>query len=252
VSLFNADLKLQWAKKHLDTLASEISIFQKTNTYHITTEEDLEGQWYLIRAHFSQDERVFTCALIAADFIHNLRASLDHLAWQLAYLSGHVPTREICFPICERDSVDTQIRIAKSTYGMPDAAVMLIKSFQPYKYGDAYKSAYLWRINDLCNIDKHRHLAPHGVSTEWMFHIALDNPTDVGAQQLEDGLVIKIPLALKDKIRLNPNPGVDMRFGDKATGDDLGISDFVEMYEFVAHTVIPSFASFFAQSKTGG
>jgi hypothetical protein len=249
MSLFDPNLKLQWAKKHLEALATEIAIFRQSNAYEVSTQEDLQNGWYIIQIRLLHDDRVFTAALIAGDFIHCLRCSLDHLAWQLALLSGHIPSREISFPICERDSVDTQVRIAKCTYGFPDAAIAIVKAFQPYKSGDAYRSTHLWKLNDLWNIDKHRHIAPHGVFSDWVFKVDLPKPTQFETEELNDGSLIKIPIALKEKVSLNPSPGIDIRFGTRAEGTDLGLSDLIEIYDFVALTVIPAFACFFPQSS---
>jgi len=136
--------------------------------------------------------------------------------------------------------------IVKATYGIPDAAISIIKSFQPYHGGDDYKSTHLWKLNTLWNIEKHRHIIPHGVSTGWLFNITPSiQGVDIQTQELDDGGIIKIPIALKEKVTFNPDPGeVDFFFGDKREGTNLSLKDITEMYQFVAVEVLPAFTSF--------
>ena len=244
-SLFDPNLKLQWAKEHLDALDRELALLKQSNTQRLSTEDDLENGWYIVRVDFPSNPRQFTVALISGDFISCLRSSLDHLAWQLALLTTDTPSRDICFPICEKNSLDTQLRIVKSTYGIPDAAVSIMKSLQPYNSGDAYKSTHLWRLNKLWNVDKHRHIMPHEVVTDWLFQC--DAAIDVMTESFEDGGVMKFPLAFKDKVKLNPDVGTDVVFGGRKEGFTMSFGDFVAIYEFVANSVMPAFASFFPQ-----
>ena len=54
--------------------------------------------------------------------------------------------------------------------GMPDAAISAIRELQPYNLTD-FRISHLWKLNKLWNIDKHRHVLPHGVVTDWLFNI---------------------------------------------------------------------------------
>ena len=252
-SLFDPKLKLQWAKKHLDALAVEIAIFKESNKYRILVRDDQENEWYIIRFQLPHNDHVFKLALIAGDFIASLRSSLDHLAWQLALLSASIPSRHTCFPICEEDSPKTQRWITRCTHGISAGAISIMMSFQPYNSGEAFKATHLWRLNSLWNIDKHRHIAPHGVSTDWLFNLNFEQDTQIPMEELDDGGIMRIPIALKDKVIFNPTPGgVDVFFGDRSERLELSLKDLIEMYEFVATTVIPAFASFFPPEEYGG
>jgi hypothetical protein len=247
MNIFSPHMKLQWAKKHLDLLASEITIFRATKTCTVSAKEDLDNGLYVVRMKFPADDS--SAVLIAGDFIHALRCALDHLAWQLALLSGHTPTRDIHFPIYGVDGIDTQVKITKATIGVPDGAIFVMKAFQPYKSGDSYKLTHLWRLNELWNIDKHRHLAPHGIVSGLAAKINTPpgEKFPVESEQFDDGIAMKVPLALKDHVQFDPNPTVDIYVGDKKEGIELRLEDLIEMYKFVAETVFPSFASFFQQ-----
>jgi len=263
--MFDPNLKLKWAKSHLDLLGEKIGDFRKSNTQTVSSYDDTANGRYVIRVQIPHTDAIFDIALIVGDFVCNLRACLDHLAWQLALFSAVTspPSKEICFPICDRDSLDTQIKIVRSTYGIPEAAVSIVKSLQPYNAGDDFQSTHLWRLNKLWNIDKHRHIAPHAVVTDWIFKLMGEKAgVDLSSvfkkhgiimEDVGDGAVMKLPLSLKDKVEFNPNPGgVDVRFGSldresrTSEGIDINYSDLLEMYKFVTETVIPRFASFFS------
>ena len=250
-SVFDPDLKVQWAKRQLDVLTEYVLKFQAENHYTLTTEEDTTNQLFIIETRVPHNDMVFTIALIMGDFVNCLRSSLDHLAWQLALNGGRTPTRDTSFPICEKDTVDMQIKIAKSTFGFPDAAVSIVKSLQPYKSGDDYKKTHLWRLNLLWNIDKHRHIMPHSVVSGWQFR--LDSPPSgmfpdgrmpVQNEELPDGVKMKLPLSIKDYIVVNPEPTpLEVKFGSREDGIEMDMSDLVGMYEFVK-SLLPMFAPF--------
>lgn len=97
-SLFDPDLKRQWAKKHLDDLTLEARLIQDLNTPQISSEEDLEHGWYVIRIKHIHDERISQAALLVGDFISCLRSCLDHLVWQLALFGNPDPRNKYLFP----------------------------------------------------------------------------------------------------------------------------------------------------------
>jgi hypothetical protein len=185
--------------------------------------------------------------LTVGDFVCRLRACLDHLAWQLAALTcdeGSQPGSHICFPIAEKDSLDTQLKIVKSTYGIPDDAVAVMKSFQPYHAGDMYKTSHLWRLNKLWNIDKHRHIGHHAVISDEFLRVNVRN-APVKIEDIDNYGIVKIPIAFKDKVQLNATPGYELRFGTAADELDIGVDALFNMHQFVADTVLPAFARFF-------
>lgn len=273
-SLIDPNLKLSRAKIHLDSMKEAVSLFRKTNKQTTTSDDDIENGLYVISTHIPHDESSFKIALLLGDFVCNLRSSLDHIAWQLALLTccgDDLPSRDTSFPICEKDSVETQVRIARCTFGIPDEAVAIMKSLQPYKAGKDYRSTHLWRLNTLWNIDKHRHIAPHGVVTDWLFkldrdHFAADfrymaSKHGIKVEDTGDGCVMKMPLSLKEKVHFNPSPNtgdVDIRFGyeipttnagDSDSGIEMSLGDLIEIYEFVAKRVFPIFSGFFPEPE---
>lgn len=101
-------------------------------------------------------------SLIAADCIHNLRASLDQLVFSLswAYTAGPL-LKEIAegceFPIYgPRAPKERELR--KRIGAIHPDACSLIKDLQPHLAGDAFASEKLWILDQLWNLDKHRTL----------------------------------------------------------------------------------------------
>jgi hypothetical protein len=245
-SLSDPELNLRWAKNHLQLLDERVSALKSSYSPKITTENDVSNGWYIVRIQYPPDKPILEIVLTVGDFVCRLRACLDHLAWQLATLTTapDVPGNHICFPITERDSLETQLKIVKSTYGIPDEAVAIMKSFQPYNAGDLYKTSHLWRLNKLWNIDKHRHIGHHAIISDESLRVNDPNP-QVKFEDIDNYGIVKIPLALKDKVQFNPTPGYELRFGTATDELDIGVDDLFDIHQFVADTVLPAFARFF-------
>src|SRR5262249_24096931 len=153
------------AKVHLDALRDGIEQWKKSHANTISGYDDVERAEYVIEIR-PPDTGDVELALIAGDFICCLRSSLDQLAWQLASQSGRQSNR-ICFPIFGQDSLETQISIAKATFGIPDGAVTLMRQLQPYHHGDSFKTHCLWILHTLWNVDKHRHITMYSTQADY-------------------------------------------------------------------------------------
>jgi hypothetical protein len=90
-------------------------------------------------------------ALITGDAIHNLRAALDHLAWELVKASGRHPSRQTEFPIGRDERRYRQAREQK-TSGMRPEMLDILDRLQPYAGGNDA----LYDVHNLDIIDKHR------------------------------------------------------------------------------------------------
>lgn len=241
-------LKVERAKIHLDALDRAVVDFRAApeKSHRISSYDDLESGMFVVKGESIDDETPLRIGLIAGDFVNNLRSSLDHIAWGLAALSGKKPSNEICFPIAGKDSLDTQLRITRSTYGIPDEAISIVKSFQPYQSGDAYKSTHLWRLHRLWNIDKHKSIPFHSMISDEMLWLPKSAAHLVRFEDLPNGAIVRFPLALKEKMRFNPGAGIDARFGSDDERIVLYVSDFRDIYEFVSKEVVPRFDRFFS------
>jgi hypothetical protein len=55
---------------------------------------------------------------------------------------------------------------------------------------------------------------------------------------------MKLPLSIKNCAAVNPEPApLEVKFGSREDGIEMGLSDLVEMYEFVK-SLLPLFAPF--------
>jgi hypothetical protein len=238
------NFKMEWAKIHLDSLNAELSgaIGKPEEFYRVGTYEDAKRGALTIEAESIGALHVMRIALIAGDFICNLRASLDHLIWDLAAIGNSNRSSEICFPVCVRDSTKTQSKIDAALLGVPPEAIPRVKALQPYNCGKAFKSHPLWRLNFLWNTDKHRSTALHSLQSDVIFHV--DSGVPVVERKFNDTTIVTLPLAAKHKVHFNPRPSVCISFGDAERGIKLTIQDLREIYEFVSTDVMPSLSGF--------
>lgn len=155
--------KLDRAHEHLRVLDAETATFYGGRPG--------EGQPYKIRSEYRVDSRqyVFTVeilrepplllGLLLGDYVHNLRAALDHLVCQLARAAGGTcDTTQ--FPIfsAEPNFVKKAGTLLK---GIDPSHRAIIEKLQPYHTGKADReSHFLSVIAWLDNTDKHRVIHP--------------------------------------------------------------------------------------------
>jgi hypothetical protein len=107
------------------------------------------------------------------DAVHNLRAALDHVVYELASVhhgTGPLPpkmARDSGFPILKwsppvkggetpQQRFDNTARTKLA--GCPKEVHALVEAEQPYHEGEAYARHPLWQLSRLDNYDKHRTL----------------------------------------------------------------------------------------------
>jgi hypothetical protein len=245
-SLYGPYLKVKRAKEHLDLLKRKLIAFEKSKCYTVSRKKDFKAGEYLAKLTMVEPP-IDPLSLIAGDFIVCLRASLDHLAFRLAIKNGKLPTHNVSFPVWDGPKPNTKSRkfITKATSGMPQGAIDIIESFQPYQHGSAYRLSHLWRLNHLWNVDKHRHLTFHSGFVEVKFPELAQEAQPIRKEELTDGAVLVFPLsAVRKNVKLKPKPRVQLHFGDERQGLMLTIQDFFDIYEFVGEKLIPRFARF--------
>jgi hypothetical protein len=186
-------------------------------------------------------------ALAAGDAFYNMRASLDQLIWALARLNG-IP-RKSQFPILEVNTLESRNRLRDQTEGIPKEAICEVEFLQPYLRGAAYKTHPLWRLNEMCNLDKHRRIPVDGHEVIIFFPGLSHNDLATGLVTqtiVDDCHVMSAPLSMKSKLDINPSASGTVKFG----GDISGISEsphgIAEIYHFIATKVITRFERFFA------
>ena len=88
---------------------------------------------------------------IIGDVVHNLRTSLDHLAWEAMLLVGATPSNNTYFPFGDT-AKEVENRISLNFKGATNNLQDLIRSIGPCKD----QNINLWALNQLDRIDKHR------------------------------------------------------------------------------------------------
>ncbi len=237
-------LKTERARQHLDALQSELETFKNTKPHRFKTERDIVAREY--RVHFEVEDVPDRILLIVGDFLTCLRASLDHLVWQLASITKPYP-KSTEFPILDAPNAK---HIKACTKGVPDDARKVIVSLQPYQAGQAkaIHGHFLWRLNKLCNIDKHRRIPVHSNASTLRFpdipkkfvrHLEFNSAVDAGAG------TVTAPLELEQYMRLDSDTDFNIIFGDSFEGIEIDVEGIVRLYKYVTDDVLPRFARFF-------
>lgn len=173
--LTSAFLKVERARKHLTELDREIRRFVEVNPYRLAIETDPETDQPVVRFRAVEGRPLrppLRLGLMSGDVIHNLRAALDHVVYQLALTGGGSGERSQ-FPIVE-DPDDYGANERRFLVGVVDGQRAIIKGLQPYHVRAAHLAGtppvserdplalnvYLMNLGRLDNIDKHRLLLP--------------------------------------------------------------------------------------------
>lgn len=152
------------AEEHVRALEVEVRRYVQSRPYRQIAEYHPE-HGALIRGLGITQEPSPQVALQIGDFLHNIRASLDHLAWNLVLANGRQPGKRTRFPIVDAPPIyKGKVSTVRVAGGIDAGALATIDSLQPYpgrNPGDGFPHA-LRVIRDLSNIDKHRHLLVTG------------------------------------------------------------------------------------------
>lgn len=232
--------KIRWAKIHLERLGAEVSSFTPAKAYTLTRYDDIENQRHIAR--FELADIPAEICLLAGDAVYNMRAALDQTVWALARLKG-IPTGTQ-FPIIEVWNSEGRRRFKRQVVGVPDAAFHEIQTLQPYHRGDAFKSHPLWRLDEICNLDKHRRIPAHGTAMDGTIWGV--SPADTTLEKSDECLIVSVPLARKDKLQFDPTTTVTVAFGGDMSGITETFETLIEIYNFVALDVLPRFDRFFS------
>src|ERR1700731_434622 len=159
VNMTDPYLKTSRAKAHLEDLGKRLAAF-RNEPCEFFREDDLENQVHVIRMKIRDipDD----IPLVFGDLLYCLRSSLDQLVWCLAKINATPGYPEhTMFPILEQRN-DPGFK--RHTRGVPPEGAKIIEALQPYNTLDPtdIKNHLLWRLNKLCNIDKHIRIPIHG------------------------------------------------------------------------------------------
>jgi hypothetical protein len=151
-------LKIARADEHYESFKHELGDFLRSEPYSFRSELDPQSGEKIWRVYGQPKAPPLHLAAIAGDMLQNLRSALDHLAVQLVLANGQQPTRATAFPIFEDAARFEGQTGQRKLRGMNAAAIARIQDLQPCYGRNPYRSRMLLLLEDLNNIDKHRHL----------------------------------------------------------------------------------------------
>jgi len=238
VTLADAFRKTTRAKVHLESLRNEVAIFRDSKPHRVTRERDTTNKQFLV--HFKIANIPDGLYLIVGDFLYCMRSSMDQLVWSLAKLNKPYP-RGTQFPILENRN---EKKFLSDTKGMPIDARHIIESFQPYNGGqNTVKNHLLWKLNKLCNIDKHRRIPIHSDVSMAYFP---DFPRKFGRLlKIDNEGTVSVPLHLESYMRIQKDASFNIIFGDVVEGVECDIEGLESIYNFINDRVLPRFTRFF-------
>jgi hypothetical protein len=244
VGLTYTQMKLGWADKRLNELKIAVAKF-RNNAYTVRQYDDLENSLHCI--WIEQTVTPDDVPMLLGEFAYALRSGLDQLAWQLALITTDKPSGKTCFPVESKCPLPSDKRYTEKIRSIPPVALQVIESLQPYRDQSRLKQDPLWQLNKLCNIDKHRQVAIGHIP----FRLEAEaNVVLTARPNFQNGILVSIPLADKDKLELKIEVP-DIPFGDPIDTADA-IADFEitldglrKIYDFVRNDVVPKFEAFF-------
>jgi hypothetical protein len=158
--LDGARLKIVRAQEHLKSFNEIARRYIDTQPYAVVSK--IEGDCISIEGVITAEPPP-SLACIVGDFVTNLRASLDYIAWELVQFAGNTLTeseqKRVTFPIILTqarftDPKSAAMYLGGNTCGIPASTLSIIESVQPYQTGYEVMGV----LDLLVRIDKHRTL----------------------------------------------------------------------------------------------
>jgi hypothetical protein len=171
--------KANRAREHIDSLRRQVEEYRGSAPYSLTPETTEKPHRLAYRLRFSKPVPV-TISTTVGDVLHNLRAALESLAFEVArHGQGGTLTatqeKESTFPICESPEALDAFFTGKGKKGLlyDRRARAAFRSVQPFvnleeaqklgvaldrSFEEEFRWSELYRLDILWNIDKHRRL----------------------------------------------------------------------------------------------
>jgi hypothetical protein len=275
------ELKIDRAFEHVRQLDAEVKSWLSGNHHSVRPEGDPKtGTRWLATA---EKPPRYPIGVLIGDSLHNLRSSLDLLAYSLASAytsplpSDFAETSE--FPIFgDEDRSGTpgvghghfhKLRkngdpargsgLSKIRGWHPDAQAV-VEGLQPYKRGNAYRSDPLWILHDLDRVNKHRLLHTTVASFSG---ISLDLGRSVNAGHVSPGTIRSldgtvetdtpiaefppiIPVDPSQPMHVEIKPMMDVAFarGTPGVAEEPVLKTLYGLYTHVRGTVVPALTPF--------
>jgi hypothetical protein len=228
--LINSRLKVKWANYHLRHLVETLRVHLESEFYRLFIQEYLEEGASGIHLEVI-NPLPHNVSFLIGDIVHNLRAALDHLTYGIVKAIGGSASMNLYFPIDEsrRQLVNTDRKREIETK-VPKLLDIIFDEIKPFNTPDG--DGFLWSLNQLDRIDKHRMIIPTlQITTVPGVYAVSDQGSrmdDCSLTVSDTGLVKGFKLGGKWKIERHGKPRFDIFL---AEGD-----------VFVGEPVIPTLA----------
>lgn len=151
--------KLSSAYSHLMRLKEEVVAWTSSKPFEWSQEFD-EGESMTVYYAELRNAPFQRFASLAGDCLHNARAALDHVVYEIAEHTNGGPLPEDLaagseFPITGPKPLG-EGACKRKIGALPQDAQRIVMSLQPSRLGDRYAEHKLWLLHDLERIDKHR------------------------------------------------------------------------------------------------
>jgi hypothetical protein len=163
-------LKLRRADVHRRSFDELLRSFLEGEPYRISLHFDAATGWHSFVCHVRARAPEEEFALIFADMLSNLRATLDYLVWQLALASGNFPTDRSMFPVVKKPGADWASIRGDRLAGVADRWASEIERLQPYHRSDHPEWHPLAILDHVNNLHKHRTLPTTITSVDTFAH----------------------------------------------------------------------------------
>jgi hypothetical protein len=238
--------KMQRAYEHLKELDRQVRAYKATCPYSVAKKLNADKTSYIYRIEPGSlpDPRIAT---ILGDAIHNMRSSLDHLAWQLALLNTATPYHRTEFPIYKDRTSGNVKAVRRKLQDVPTKAADLIERLQPYNSGDRHKAHPLWILHALWNIDKHSLLLP----ISHMGWVPVFYGPGGSCEVLDDGtIIITVPVEVDAELDIEPQITTDIAFPLDSPGGGMEVRELLwSIYKALDNLVFPALSRFFPEQE---
>lgn len=259
--LDGAQLKLARADIHLNAIKTAIQEFVGPDPDLIPGEFDRSSHKYVFRAQRDSRSPTWISPAIG-DCVHNLRAALDYLVWELVGGDGGGGGTSTEFPIFT-DPLQYTREAPRKIRGVPQAAEAAFNALQPFYGANSDPFHPDWRdpkreplalLRELERWDKHRslNLTEDQVSAELVgfeqLGIMVSPHPAVLPGRFERGTVLAragVPLG-RPEVDVYLRATYDVAFGrDGPAGGELVLQTMTLIRDEVAGRVLPTIAQFF-------